>query len=839
MPLWADPIDNSPFQSTFSFNNYAKEIILPESKTDDDELKHKRLARTTSCVASLTKPNMLLEPLDEMQNLAATGPPNLPLQIIGGPGTGKSKILGYRAAWLIYKHNVPPENISIFSRTRLAAQELVTNVTSKLEEIQYKGNIDLTAGTIHYYCLRYLNLFGDKLNLVPNFTILSQEQQRDFVSSVLVSSNVVNIGERQGYYPQNVDQEKNASRAYRAKARYSNESLSLPLIDVSFVCEAINYIKSKGISIDEWVKTPPAASLPLMREIFKEYEARLRKQDLVDLNDLVLLGLRLIAEYPETVKNIQHVLVDSFEDLTAAQYRFICALSQSGGLSVAGDPNQGIYLSHNPQPYNFAHMQRQFPQTQLVSLHVNYRSTESLVKLGQQVIEYDQTKSGLITPSSKAIHIEKNAHPLGPATVTFFTFEAEVRAVSAFIKYLTQRYDINFSDFALLDRYSQTPEVLALMREALESEGIPYTILGREFWQQREIVSLLSVFRTIQSNKNEEDAVDSAAWMNMPIPPSDVSRIMKFGIAPTYFEKLETYSRGEVHSSFFSMTPNGKEKVIKFVGFVTLWRSITKFSQRLEPADSRLLVVMEKLFDSIVQKFNDNSWKYRTNSVFRHKENVALLRERFLQTMGSLDPAIVARFESGLPDYLATFLRLQAIDYVVEMEDDHCLTIGTAYGAKGREWPVVFAMKFGESVLKDVANDYDEALRKFYVSLSSASGSCFLMADFISHRQDFIVQGERVDPVYPLLIPSQSGDGPLSLAMDRVDRFPEQHFAMFPAAERILETEVFSKRDVSIIGLRETRRNRELAVEYQKRIAAVRAMDEVGGQIMAQRMSNL
>ena len=166
-PLWSDTIDNSPLQSNLTFSDCAKENLLPESKQDNI--------------------------LTDKQLVMNTASPTFPLQIIGDPGIGKSKILGYRAAWLIYKYNIPPENIFIFTRTRLDSQEPVTNVTNLLEPNQYKGNTYLTAGTIHYHCLRYLNLHGDKLNLAPNFTILCPEQQQDLISLVLVPHDIVDI----------------------------------------------------------------------------------------------------------------------------------------------------------------------------------------------------------------------------------------------------------------------------------------------------------------------------------------------------------------------------------------------------------------------------------------------------------------------------------------------------------------------------------------------------------------------------------------------------------------------------------------------------------------------
>lgn len=823
-PHWADSLDSSPFLSILGFNAIRKQLILPRPSHQYQE--EPRVGSFTNQHSYGADPQ--LTGLDDVQKSAVTASPNSVLQIMGSPGTGKSTVIGHRAAWLSRNYSIDPQDIVLISSTPQSTQDLVSKTSSTLS---------FTFGTLQHICFRYIGKFHKESAVSPNCTFLNNTQQFRLISSILSSPDLADIGERQGYTSHNSDR---TNRDFQLGARFSSDRLVFPLVDTPIACEVINYIKSSGVPIYEWLQTPQAKSNPFLSAILKEYDSQLKKLNVLDLNDILFSAIHLFRLHPHLVHNIQHILVDSFESMSALEYEALDALARSGKhITVAGDPDQSIHLFDNPQSDIFRRMRQEHPDYQRVILTQNHRSTESIVKLSQQVIGF-HPMSQSSNKDTVAVHKEvARQHAMGPVTITFVTFEAETRAVAAAIKYLTSRYGsaLKYSDFALLDRYAHSSRTLGMMKRALEYEEIPYTVIDRHsFWQEREVESILSTFRAIQSDTRQDAIVESMISLNLALPPSDVSRMMKFALAPTFFEKLVACGRGDIHRSLFSVSPSAKEQVQKYVAFITRCRSILTLAKGLEPDSDKVRAVLGKLFDTVIYGHEEGLWKNMESGAHDHaKRSMAVLRRRFLSVLTTLDPELLVHDDEGAIDYLTTFLRLQALDYVSGPEEWSALypedkvVIATAYEAKGRGWPVVFLMKFGESVLQD-QGDYDEALRKFYVSFSCASAACFLLADFPSHWAGFVSHSGRPDPVYPVAASTSAA------SLERLDHFPPQHFVNFPDFKRIFKAGVFEQTAELKSELRASKANKVLEDEFDGKMNIARQIDFKGGEIMAEKL---
>ncbi|WVQ79155.1 hypothetical protein IAT38_001251 [Cryptococcus sp. DSM 104549] len=399
-----------------------------------------------------------LASLNQAQLEAVTASPSTPLQILAGPGSGKTRVLTSRVAYLVQHHGYHPKEIVAVTFTNKTANEMRKRLQVLLGPQLADG---LVLGTFHATCAKYLRRFGQLINLSNNFVIADADDCKKIITNLLK------------------DRKDELAEA------------SMTLKDGTVLSE-ISKAKAKAETPRGMAaraakdKNMMTSTLRVIAQLYEEYEKALRENNSLDFDDLLLLGLRLFKEAPRVVADIKHILVDEFQDTNTTQYELLkCFAKAHMGVSVVGDPDQSIYGWRSAEVENLNKMTNDFPGVQAIHLEENYRSTGSILSAAHAVVTQDKTR------------IQKNlftSHPQStPVTLRVFgTPMIEASFIATEIKRLVAYSGglLNWGDFAILLRYNALSRVI---ESALQKDSIPNRIVGgHKFFERMEVKDLLA-----------------------------------------------------------------------------------------------------------------------------------------------------------------------------------------------------------------------------------------------------------------------------------------------------------------------------------------------------------
>ncbi|MCL6646662.1 MAG: UvrD-helicase domain-containing protein, partial [Dehalococcoidia bacterium] len=464
----------------------------------------------------------ILDPLNDAQReavLATRGP----VLIIAGPGSGKTRVIAHRIAYLIDREGVPPYRILAVTFTNKAAREMRDRVEGLLGDAAR----DVVLGTFHSVCARFLRVDGGRVGLARGFNIYDEEDQQALMRRAL---NDLGLDPKQ-FHPRAV-----LSVISRAKSELAS----------------------------------PAAFKQSVRSYFEEVSARLyqRYQDLlaennaVDFDDLIMKTVELLRDHPDVREKYQqrflHVLIDEFQDTNVAQYVLARHLAGGhGNICVVGDPDQSIYSWRSADIRNILNFERDYPGAKVVALERNYRSTQRILDTAHAVIR--------VSPH----HRERRLWTDRGEGLPVVTFEAadeieEAEFVAAEIRAAVERGERKPGDFAVMYRTNAQSRPL---EEAFIREGIPYRLVGGvRFYERREVKDVLAYLRLVY---NPFDTVSFARVVN--VPPR--------GIGARTLEELERWAaerdvplytalhllRGEQASGGHPLTPRAAKALLSFL----------------------------------------------------------------------------------------------------------------------------------------------------------------------------------------------------------------------------------------------------------------------------------
>ncbi|MGE3798053.1 MAG: ATP-dependent helicase, partial [Thermomicrobiales bacterium] len=418
----------------------------------------------------------LLHGLNVEQQLAVTAPDG-PVLVVAGPGSGKTRVLTHRIAWLISERGVPPGGILAVTFTNKASREMRDRVDRLLGDRDANG---LTMGTFHSFGVRLLRenpgLVADRLGILRNFTIYDDADQMQTAKAAVIANNLD---------PKQVAPRRMLSRISAAK------SLMLTPDDVAH--QAATY--------DE----------ELISRVYRQYQRLLHEANAVDFDDLLILPIRLFDAEPDLLHRYQsrfrHVLVDEYQDTNRVQYVLVSALSDlHRNLFVVGDPDQSIYRWRQADIRNILDFEQDFPDTQRVVLETNYRSTARIVAVADNVIQQNQQridrKLRTDNEDGEVITVRELADQ-----------QHEAQFVAGEIRRLMAQNDWPGDAFAVMYRTGAQSRVL---EETFRLSGIPYQIVGGvRFYDRREVKDVMAVLRLIH---NPQDRVSLERMLeNMPI----------------------------------------------------------------------------------------------------------------------------------------------------------------------------------------------------------------------------------------------------------------------------------------------------------------------------------
>ena len=604
-----------------------------------------------------------------------------PQLVIAGAGSGKTRVLTYKIAYLLDREDeaLNPWNILALTFTNKAAREMKERIGRLVGQDRA---FYLQMGTFHSVFARILRAEAEHLGFASNFTIYDQADSRSLVKSII---NRMQLDDKV-YKPAAV-----ADRISMAK-----NHLLLP----------------QQYAVSSWAADDAQHKRPLVGQIYNMYMERCRQANAMDFDDLLVHTYLLLRNHDDVrqkyVDRFRYILVDEYQDTNYAQQEIVLLLAHDHGrLCVVGDDAQSIYSFRGANIDNILNFQKMFVGARLFKLEQNYRSTQLIV----------QAANSLIRKNEKQIHkdvFSKNEEGERLILKPAYSDKEEAMIVCNDIKRIRKNEHCEFSDFAILYR---TNAQSRSFEEQMRKDGIPYRIYGGlSFYQRKEIKDVIAYFRVV-ANPDDEEALRRI--INYPTR----------GIGDTTFAKIvDTASTHGVSLWKVIQQPIvfglqfAKGTQTKIDGFKTL---VEGWSQRLASEDAY------ELGHSIIMESGISKEIYGSTNPedLSRQENL----EEFL---GGMQDFVENRKEEdreneiGLSDFLQEVALLTDLDSDGDA-DQPKVTLMTIHSAKGLEFPTVFVVGLEENIFPspmcvNSVRELEEERRLLYVAITRAEKHCIL-----------------------------------------------------------------------------------------------------------------
>ena len=636
--------------------------------------------------------NNLLQNLNKSQ-LEPTLQTDGPMIVIAGAGSGKTRVLTYKIAYLMSK-GVDAYNILALTFTNKAAKEMKERISSMLEDNESKN---LWIGTFHSVFAKILRIEADRLGYPSNFTIYDTQDSQRLVSSIISELNL--------------DKE-----IYKYKQIYSRiSSYKNNLITV----KAYN-------SNNELIAADRQARRPRLIDIYTEYVNRCFKSGAMDFDDLLLKTNELLSRFPEVLSKYQnmfkYVLVDEYQDTNHSQYLIVKALSDKfQNICVVGDDAQSIYGFRGANINNILNFQKDYDDVKLFKLEQNYRSTKNIVKAANSLIEKNQKRLEKVvwTENDEGNKIKVNR---------LLTDGDEGRFVASSIFENKNSKQLQNKDFAILYRTNAQSRAF---EDSLRKRNIPYRVYGGlSFYQRKEIKDVLAYLRLI-INPNDEEAFKRV--INFPAR----------GIGQTTINKL-LIEANTLNISLYSVCKELEGLKINISSGIKL--KITNFINLIETF--KISAKNKNAFDIANEVVND-SGIIKTYSSLTSIEDQAKIQNIEEMLNGIKDFVEIQREVPESTGSISEFLEDVALatDSDKDDQDKNKVALMTIHLAKGLEFPIVYIVGLEENLFPSAMNlnsrnDLEEERRLFYVALTRAEREAYLSYALSRYRWGKLTDSE-------------------------------------------------------------------------------------------------
>jgi len=606
------------------------------------------------------------------QQAAAVRHPGGPLLVLAGAGSGKTRVLTARIAYLIQEQGVAPQRIFAVTFTNKAAGEMRSRVATLLGA-DPKG---LWIGTFHSLSARLLRREAAALGFGPNFTIYDQDDSESFIKRLL---------EQRGLSPK-----ANPPRAIHAVISSAKNHLLLP--------------EELGAQAESPLERAAA-------DIYATLGPALRQANAMDFDDLLLHPLTLFREHPERLaywqQRFQHVLVDEFQDTNAAQYRLVKLLAaQHTNLCVVGDDDQAIYGWRGADVRHMLSFQQDFPGATLIKLEQNYRSTQVILDSANGVIAENTRRLGktlfTATPGGEPVTLLAAADERDEAE--WLAAELVRRSAEA---------DVPYEGMAILYRTNAQSRPL---EEAFRFRGIPYRLVGAvSFYERREVKDVLAYLRLIANPADDEAFVRIVNVPRRGIGDASLSQLLR---TATQWGRplLETARAAE---RIADLRPNVRE------AFQALARLIDELRARVADADPA--TALEQVIAAV------GYGPYLADEGPEGIERLENVQELIAGAAAWAETAVDEGDEGGATSSIERYLTQAALVTSADQGtgDPTGVTLMTVHMAKGLEWPVVTlaGLEDGLFPLARAAAEpggLEEERRLCYVGLTRAREKLYL-----------------------------------------------------------------------------------------------------------------
>ena len=587
-----------------------------------------------------------------------------PLLILAGAGSGKTRVLTHRIAYLIEECGVNPWNILAITFTNKAAGEM----RERVDKIVGFGSDSVWVSTFHSTCVRILRRHIELLGYDTNFTIYDTDDQKSVMKDVIKSLNL-------------------DPKIYKERTFLG----------------VISHAKDELISPEEFLLNAGADyKQQLYGRAYREYQMALKKNNALDFDDLIVKTVELFRNHPEVLdyyqERFKYIMVDEYQDTNTAQFKFVSLLAQKyQNLCVVGDDDQSIYKFRGANIGNILNFEKVFPDARVIKLEQNYRSTGNILYAANAVISNNigrkDKKLWTQSEDGEGIYLRQ-----------FYNGYEEAEYVAEQIRKSVRQMESRYQDHAILYR---TNAQSRLFEEQLIRDNIPYRLIGGiNFYARKEIKDLLSYLKTI------DNGVDDLAVKR-------IINVPKRGIGLTTIDKVQTYAN-EHEMSFFDVLANAD-------GIPELGRSAAKLKNfaltilafRAKAEELSLTELMEDILE--VTGYRKELELEGTEEADARIENIDELISKVTSYEDNCldEPPTL----SGFLEEVALVADIDSVD-----DDENRVLLMTLHSAKGLEFPNVYLTGMEDGIFPSYMSiaadnpreEIEEERRLCYVGITRA-----------------------------------------------------------------------------------------------------------------------
>lgn len=632
-----------------------------------------------------------IEQLNEAQREAVLQKDG-PMIVIAGAGSGKTRVLTYRIAYLM-SEGVDSFNILALTFTNKAAREMKHRIT----QIVGPEAKNLWMGTFHSVFAKILRFEGDKLGFPSNFTIYDSNDSQQLIRTIIKEKNL----------------DKDIYKYKQIQSRISSFKNSLITVKA--------YHQNPDLQ-----EADAMAKRPRMGDIYQEYVERCFKSGAMDFDDLLLRTNELLTRFPDVLAKYQqkfkYILVDEYQDTNHSQYLIVRALSDRfQNICVVGDDAQSIYAFRGANINNILNFQKDYEDVKSYRLEQNYRSTKNIVEAANSIIEKNKTKLDKVVWTQNAdgskIHVNR-----------LINDAEEGRFIASSVTEKRMQEGAKNGDFAVLYRTNAQSRAI---EDALRRKDIPYRIYGGlSFYQRKEIKDVLAYLRLIINPKDEESL---KRVINYPSRGIGQTTIDKLTLAAnhykrTIFEIIENIAKLDLKINRGTQT--------KLINFVNMIKSFQIQNEKLNALEITEIVSKKT---GLLQEFKKDG----TPEGIARIENIEELLNGisdFVEGQKELVDSTGSLSEFMEDVALAT-------DLDKETADEDRVALMTIHLAKGLEFPYVYIVGLEEDLFPsamsmNTRSELEEERRLFYVALTRAEKEAYLTYVLSRYRWGKLIDAE-------------------------------------------------------------------------------------------------
>lgn len=597
-----------------------------------------------------------------------------PVLILAGPGSGKTRVITHRIAYLIKVCQVSPRHILAVTFTNKASREM----QERLSQLASSAARDITMGTFHAICARILRTDGKAIGVEPGFVIYDQDDQISLVKRAMQELNL--------------DPKQHSPSA---------------------VLNQISNAKCQTFGPKDYIKRGRSYFEEVVGRVYERYQERLKSSNALDFDDLLMRTVELFRAHKEVLERYQaryvHVMVDEFQDTNLVQYELVKMISAKyRNLCVVGDPDQSIYSWRSADLRNILNFEKDYPEAKTILLGQNYRSTKTILDAASAVISTNKQRK----PKELWTENDQGA----PVTLAeTYNEQEEAQFVVNEIEKLVSRQEAKLRDVAVMYRTNAQSRAL---EEAFIRYGTPYKLVaGTRFYERKEVKDVIAYLRLIQ---NPADDISLMRVINVPqrgIGDRTVADLSMWAkpLGLSLYGALREISQQQTGDSQKALFSPRTTKLL--TDFFKMVEELKSKSQSLKLVD---------FFDRVLDRTGFREYIMVSPDGEDRWDNVMELRG-VAKDYNELPPG------EALSSLLEGVTLVSDVDSLKESTDT--VTLITLHQAKGLEFPIVFIVGMEEGILPHIRSfddpaQMEEERRLCYVGITRAKNRVYLVRAF-------------------------------------------------------------------------------------------------------------